>query len=104
MWVLLCVFTACVLGEGVEMFSWLDGHSFINYSVYSCSNRVKVNSQVCFAPKRQSSVEHYFNKCAFYYCMISTNPIIIIYFKSHYQIGTGKSCRFFFTVIVYPYN
>ena len=29
MCVLLCVFTACVLGEGVEMFSWLDGHSFI---------------------------------------------------------------------------
>ena len=30
MCVLLCVFTAaCVLGEGVEMSSWLDGHSFI---------------------------------------------------------------------------
>ena len=29
MCVLLCVFTARVLGEGVEMFSWLDGHSFI---------------------------------------------------------------------------
>ena len=28
MCVLLYVFTACVLGEGVEMFSWLDGHSF----------------------------------------------------------------------------
>ena len=27
--VLLCVFTAWVLGEGVEMSSWLDGHSFI---------------------------------------------------------------------------
>ena len=24
-----CVLTACVLGEGVEMSSWLDGHSFI---------------------------------------------------------------------------
>ena len=29
MCVLLCVFSACVLGEGVEMSSWLDGHSFI---------------------------------------------------------------------------
>ena len=27
MCVLLCVFSACVLGEGVEMSSWLDGHS-----------------------------------------------------------------------------
>ena len=29
MCVLLCVFTACVLGEGVEMSSWLDGHHLL---------------------------------------------------------------------------
>ena len=37
MCVLLCVFTACVLGEGVEMFSWLDGHSFILLQYFVCT-------------------------------------------------------------------
>ena len=39
--VLLCVFTACVLGEGVEMFSWLDGHSFI-LLFYSKNQRMDI--------------------------------------------------------------
>ncbi len=41
MCVLLCVFTACVLGEGVEMFSWLDGHSFIFRLGETHRNRIR---------------------------------------------------------------
>ena len=38
------VFTAvCVLGEGVEMFSWLDGHSFI-VLFYSKNQRMDIFS------------------------------------------------------------
>ena len=41
---LWCVFTAaCVLGEGVEMFSWLDGHSFI-LLYYSKNQRMYIFS------------------------------------------------------------
>ena len=47
MCVLLCVFTACVLGEGVEMSSWLDGHSFIllflNFIIMSWVKHINFN-------------------------------------------------------------
>ena len=46
MCVLLCVFTACVLGEGVEMFSWLDGHSFILLFIFY-ENFVIVVCRLC---------------------------------------------------------